>query len=574
MSQQKGQYGAAAVLFVLGIFWILFVLSAFNYQDHEWFWLLLTGRSFICLLSFYFSYRLFTTGGKAIFFWYFVIIMTFQSVVGVLEGRDVIGGYIYVGLIAPIVSLSFQGTWQQYLFRALPVQLLILYIPMFTKNPENFPTFAKFISYFAFIWVGTILSIVVGRINTIKYETLLKNIRMRDILRQERNQKQREIEIQSKELAEARVWRSVAQAARHMAHDIRTPFYQLKTSLDGLKLLDDRSARLDEIASIEKKVSSSIGLVESLLQDIMIFGAESSLQKKPCSIKSLFQDVMSDVADIHLNSNMRIRAVFQHESVAMGDYHRLYRVFFNIINNALEATPNKDAVLHIQSEQNQGEIWLSIKNTESFIPEDKLDCVFDAFYTSGKPKGTGLGLAIAKRIIEALDGSIVATSSQLEKWVNFQITISAGEGIDAHLFPEETQLHLFSQSRLNTPENDQTVRYKAIVFEDDPIFQRQWRRLFSENELIVFANWREYEQVADTIIFSNFDYVVLDEQLGEGPNGSEIYHLLQNEGCHLPIFFCTSSDITIEDLGHNFAGRFGKDIKQTKQKIDLALSEL
>ena len=52
-------------------------------------------------------------------------------------------------------------------------------------------------------------------------------------------------------------------------------------------------------------------------------------------------------------------------------------------------------------------VELSISDTGRGIPNDQLDSVFEAFYTT-KPTGTGLGLSIARAIIETYGGKIWA----------------------------------------------------------------------------------------------------------------------------------------------------------------------
>ena len=52
-------------------------------------------------------------------------------------------------------------------------------------------------------------------------------------------------------------------------------------------------------------------------------------------------------------------------------------------------------------------VEMSISDTGRGIPKERLDNIFDAFYTT-KPNGTGLGLSIARAIVETYGGKIWA----------------------------------------------------------------------------------------------------------------------------------------------------------------------
>jgi signal transduction histidine kinase len=57
------------------------------------------------------------------------------------------------------------------------------------------------------------------------------------------------------------------------------------------------------------------------------------------------------------------------------------------------------------------QLHLVVKDTGPGIPATVLDRIFDPFFTT-KDTGTGLGLAIVHRIVEAHEGTIMATNPQ------------------------------------------------------------------------------------------------------------------------------------------------------------------
>lgn len=79
-------------------------------------------------------------------------------------------------------------------------------------------------------------------------------------------------------------------------------------------------------------------------------------------------------------------------------------------------------IIYIATASKEDFIELRIRNTDSFIPEEELGQLFDAFYTRNKKGGTGLGLAIAKKIVIAHRGEIWCKSSK-EIGVEFGFTL-------------------------------------------------------------------------------------------------------------------------------------------------------
>ncbi|NMC13918.1 MAG: HAMP domain-containing histidine kinase [Chloroflexi bacterium] len=113
----------------------------------------------------------------------------------------------------------------------------------------------------------------------------------------------------------------------------------------------------------------------------------------------------------------KIQQNFQVESesnLIKGNRRALEQVFNNLIDNAILAMMDTGGTLavKIQSINSEGQnqmIETSIADTGPGIPKEKLEHVFQPFYSTN-PGGTGLGLAICKHIITAHKGLIFASS--------------------------------------------------------------------------------------------------------------------------------------------------------------------
>jgi signal transduction histidine kinase len=58
-----------------------------------------------------------------------------------------------------------------------------------------------------------------------------------------------------------------------------------------------------------------------------------------------------------------------------------------------------------------GAVELSVTDNGPGIPEDRLEQIFDPFYTTKAPgEGTGLGLAVSRSLMEAMGGDLTVAS--------------------------------------------------------------------------------------------------------------------------------------------------------------------
>ena len=125
----------------------------------------------------------------------------------------------------------------------------------------------------------------------------------------------------------------------------------------------------------------------------------------------------------------------------MVDSQQMQQVFLNLILNAIEAMP-KGGKLNIKafkvdipsmplkgpaSIQSNGRTYIDvvIEDSGEGIPKEKLETIFDPFYTT-KPAGLGLGLSIVYRIIKEHQGEI-RVDSRVGQGTTFTITLPEGE---------------------------------------------------------------------------------------------------------------------------------------------------
>ncbi len=99
-----------------------------------------------------------------------------------------------------------------------------------------------------------------------------------------------------------------------------------------------------------------------------------------------------------------------------GDENMMIFVIYNLIKNAL----HYEAKIEVRTEVKSDGNYLYFKDYGPGIEKDKLELIFESFFTSGKKDGTGLGLPFCRRIMKAFEEEIIC-QSEIGKGAEFEM---------------------------------------------------------------------------------------------------------------------------------------------------------
>ena len=115
------------------------------------------------------------------------------------------------------------------------------------------------------------------------------------------------------------------------------------------------------------------------------------------------------------------------ESVTLNaDKDLIYRVIYNLVDNAIKFTDEKGTVTFSQQTDARN-LKFVIRNTGKGIPATELPLVFERFYKLDKSRSAnktsmGLGLYIVKTIVKAHSGTILVSSNEND-FTEFTVTL-------------------------------------------------------------------------------------------------------------------------------------------------------
>jgi len=237
---------------------------------------------------------------------------------------------------------------------------------------------------------------------------------------------QRTLAVETRE--ESLRYQTVAATTQMLAHDARRPFRVLRAGMATLREVDDIPSLRAGLNTLTMEVDASLRTVEAMVRDILDLGGPESLTPDAVAIETMVEAAIQEVFLGHAFGDITFYYNFKHGSMAHADPHKVQRVIANLIENAAKAMAHPGTITVGSIEHpDRRMIEVSVHNSGTFIPPDRITSIFDMFQTSLQ-HGRGLGLAIAKRIVHAHGGAIVCQSDEKDG-TTFRFTIPSAIGV-------------------------------------------------------------------------------------------------------------------------------------------------
>lgn len=203
-----------------------------------------------------------------------------------------------------------------------------------------------------------------------------------------------------------------------IAHDLRTPLFSLRGSLEGLEkgIANTPEKRARYIAIAQSRADA----LERLISDLFAFTRIEYMEEEPArtrvELDALLTELIEELQPRAEARNIRLLPQASPTPVTvLGDGHLLTRVVENLLDNALRHTPEGGTV-RVAWQASGTAASISVTDTGVGIPESELPHLFEPLYRGESSRnrqtgGAGLGLTIARRIMEAHGGTLVAGNS-------------------------------------------------------------------------------------------------------------------------------------------------------------------
>jgi two-component system, OmpR family, sensor histidine kinase CiaH len=202
--------------------------------------------------------------------------------------------------------------------------------------------------------------------------------------------------------------------SENASHELRTPLAVMKN--DAEVLLRNPSPTKDSIHSTLRSNIEEIDRLSNMAADLLAL-ARSGNHVAPAMEKLDITEVVGTTVEKmrHVAAAKEVSlSVTSHKALQIMGYKAgLERILMNLLQNAIEHTPNSGSI-SVETSQDRSQAVVKVSDTGSGIDPKDLPNVFGRFYKGERASGTGLGLSIVKELTNQHQG-MVSIESALEK---------------------------------------------------------------------------------------------------------------------------------------------------------------
>lgn len=216
----------------------------------------------------------------------------------------------------------------------------------------------------------------------------------------------------------------------NVSHELKTPLSVITACVETLVEggMDDQENRGRFLQQIHDQAQRLHMLILDLLSLARIESGDQQWTMKPVAIADMAQAcVERQQARAQTKKQSLLLEPPPGESpIVHADEEALAEILDNLIDNAVKYTP-EGGTIRLGWRQEDEWCCVEVEDTGIGIPESDLPRIFERFYRVDKARsremgGTGLGLSIVKHLVQAMQGTVRA-SSELGKGTRFTIRL-------------------------------------------------------------------------------------------------------------------------------------------------------
>ncbi|MDU0945698.1 MULTISPECIES: HAMP domain-containing sensor histidine kinase [Anaerococcus] len=206
------------------------------------------------------------------------------------------------------------------------------------------------------------------------------------------------------------------------AHELRTPLTIINSQID---LFEEENMDEDEIKNLVTMIKNESDRLSKLVTSLLdLSELRSVTRNEKIELSSLIEEAIQDLSFISDKKNINIENLCQ-EIYIEGSDLLIYRVFYNLIENAIKYN-NNNGFVKIYSKKNNDFAEIYVEDSGIGIANSEKENIFKAFYRikANEEIGSGLGLSLVKETIKLHRGKIKVLDKDKGSLIKVSLPIS------------------------------------------------------------------------------------------------------------------------------------------------------
>jgi signal transduction histidine kinase len=198
-----------------------------------------------------------------------------------------------------------------------------------------------------------------------------------------------------------------------VSHDLRTPLSGIRAMVEAIDdgVVDDAETIRRYVREMRSSMDSLVALVDDLFELVQLDAGAIEAETQRARVEDVVRSAVAACDAQAMEKGLVLETRLDGAEAALTS-PRLTRVVQNLLQNAIRHTP-ADGTIRVEARHDATGLELVVEDSGEGIDPASVQRVFEPFWrgdTARSSQGSGLGLALAKRIVEALGGSIMVES--------------------------------------------------------------------------------------------------------------------------------------------------------------------
>ncbi len=329
-----------------------------------------------------------------------------------------------------------------------------------------------------------------------------------------------------------------SQFLKTISHEIRTPMNAIMGLSESALANDLPKETKEDIESINSASNHILEIIDGLLDISKVESGVYEKKEKEYEVPQFLKDLVVLAKEYISDKNIKLKLDVANDlpTKLFGDSGKIHQILLNILSNAVKYTDKGTITIEAKGEKKGStlNLLISIKDTGQGIKREQLAKLFNDVENE---TSQGTGLYIAKKLIDLLNGTIVAESDYGQGSI---FTVSLNQKITDDTNIGDIENYVTPKKRIDS---FNALGKKILVVDDDKLNLKVANRLLEPYELDVESTNSGKDCLKLIDDGKKYDLILLDQMM-KGMDGVETLHQLKKiKGFDTPVVVLTADAV-------------------------------